>query len=372
MWIGHAVSASPHRLGIGFALAADLNLRCRSSNPLAILPPHCTMTPDIDLTAPPEPGLALVSDVAGVARVLCNLSGVGLMDKLTPQRATSRRIQLTLASGDTITLRVAGAGRPVLMVHGLGGSHHDWDGALESLAQQHTIHSFDLLGHGARASSKRLPTLQQMAHDVAEVIAGLGLERPLLVGHSLGALVVMKYLQDHGATQIAGVCLIDQSPRITNDGQWQLGLFGSLTDGQLKDTLGRLRGDFVETVASEFIARLAPLKQARSREALAGRLARWAVTKLARSCGIEHVLSMLESLVDADFRDVIAKVKVPTMVVLGGASHHYGGLPLEQYYRNTLPDGTVRMYKRASHSPHRQEPVRFAADLTAFAAKRCA
>ena len=259
-----------------------------------------------------------------------------------------------------------GAGRPVLMVHGLGGSHHDWDGAIEGLAQQHRIHRFDLLGHGERASSKRLPTLQQMAHDVAEVIAGLALERPLLVGHSMGALVVMKYLQDHGAAQIAGVCLIDQSPRITNNDQWQLGLFGSLTQGELKETLGRLRGDFVETVASEFIARLAPLKQARSRDALAGRLARWAVAKLARSCGIEHVLSMLESLADADFRDVIAKVKVPTMVVLGGESHHYGGLPLERYYRDTLPDGTVRLYKKASHSPHRQEPGRFAADLAAF------
>lgn len=330
------------------------------------------MALDIDLTAAPEPGLALVSDVAGVARVLCNLSGIGLIDKLTPQRVASRRIELVLASGETITVQVAGAGRPVLMVHGLGGSHHDWDDAIESLAQQHRIHRFDLLGHGARASSKRLPTLQQMAHDVAEVIAGLQLERPLLVGHSMGALVVMKYLQDHGASRVAGVCLIDQSPRITNSDQWQLGLFGSLTHTELKETLGRLRGDFVETVASEFIARLAPLKQARSRDALAGRLARWAVAKLARSCGIEHVLSMLESLADADFRDVIAKVKVPTMVVLGGASHHYGGLPLGQYYRDTLPDGTVRMYQKASHSPHRQEPARFAADLAAFAAKRCA
>ncbi|HEX6720016.1 MAG TPA: alpha/beta hydrolase [Burkholderiaceae bacterium] len=330
------------------------------------------MAPDIDLTDPPEPALALVSDVAGVARVLCNLSGIGLIDKLTPQRAASRRIELTLASGEAIAVQVAGSGRAVLMVHGLGGSHHDWDGAIESLAHHHSIHRFDLLGHGERASSKRLPTLQQMAHDVAEVIAGLKLHRPLLVGHSMGALVVMKYLQDHGAAQIAGVCLIDQSPRITNNDQWQLGLFGSLTHSQLKATLGRLRGDFVETVASEFIARLAPLKQARSREALAGRLARWAVAKLARSCGVEHVLSMLESLLDADFRDVIAKVRVPTMVVLGGASHHYGGLPLERYYRDTLPDGTVRLYKKASHSPHRQEPGRFAADLAAFAAKRCA
>jgi non-heme chloroperoxidase len=329
------------------------------------------MTLDIDLTAP-APGFALVSDVAGVARVLCNLSGIGLMDRLAPQRAASRRIDLTLASGETIAVQAAGSGRPVLMIHGLGGSHHDWDAGLESLVHHHTIHRFDLLGHGARASSKRLPTLQQMAHDVAEVIAGLALERPLLVGHSMGALVVMKYLQDHGAAGVAGVCLIDQSPRITNNDQWQLGLFGSLTQSQLKDALGRLRVDFVETVASEFIAKLAPLKQARSRDALAGRLARWAVAKVARSCGIEHVLSMLESLADADFRDVIAKVKVPTMVVLGGASKHYGGLPLGQYYRDTLPDGTVRMYTKASHSPHRQEPGRFAADLAAFAAKRCA
>jgi pimeloyl-ACP methyl ester carboxylesterase len=81
---------------------------------------------------------------------------------------------------------------------------------------------------------------------------------------------------------------------------------------------------------------------------------------------------MLESLAEADFRDVIAKLTLPTMVVLGGASHHYGGLPLGQYYRDTLPDGTVRMYQKASHSPHRQEPERFAADLASFAARRCA
>lgn len=321
----------------------------------------------------PETGFALVSDMADATRVLRNLTGIGagsLMDKLSPLR--TRRVELTLPSGETIGVQVTGQGRPVLMVHGLGGSHRDWDGTLEPLARRHGVHSFDLLGHGQRASSRRLPTLQQMALDVARVIEGLALERPLLVGHSMGALVVMKYIQDHGADRLAGVCLIDQSPRITSDEQWNLGLFGSLTRAQLKDMLARLRGDFVETVACEFIAKVAPLKQAGSREALAGRLARWAVGKLARSCGVEHVLSMLESLADADFREVIAKVAVPTMVVLGGASHHYGGLPLEQYYRDTLPDGTVRMYKTSAHSPHRQEPGRFAADLAAFAAKRCA
>ena len=95
------------------------------------------------------------------------------------------------------------------------------------------------------------------------------------------------------------------------------------------------------------------------------------VAKLARGSGVERVLSMIESLAEADFRDVMAKLTVPTMVVLGGVSNALRRPAAGQYYRDTLPDGTVRMYKKAAHSPHRQEPGRFAADLAAFAAKRC-
>ena len=326
-------------------------------------------------SAAPKAGFALVTDVGDVARALRNLSGVGvgnLIGRFALPRTSERRIDLRLASGETIAVQVAGEGRPVLMIHGLGGSHREWDDAVESLSHRHTVHRFDLLGHGERAAAERRPSLQQMAHDVAQVIDGLALQRPLLVGHSMGALVVMKYLQDHGESRIAGVCLIDQSPRITTDDEWRLGLFGSLPRGELKDTLGRLRSDFADTVAIEFLAKLTPLKQAGARDSLAGRLARWALAKLASGCGAERLVSMLESLADADFRDVIAKVTVPTMVVLGGASHHYGGLPLGQYYRDTLPDGTVRLYHKAAHSPHRQEPLRFAADLAAFAERRCA
>jgi non-heme chloroperoxidase len=320
-------------------------------------------------------GFSLVSDLAGAARLLRNLSGVGAsgwLDRLASPRAAGTRIELTLASGESIAVRTSGLGRPVLMVHGLGGSHRDWDDAIETLARNHQVHTFDLLGHGQRASAQVKPTLQQMARDVASVIAGLGLDRPVLVGHSMGALVVMKYIQDHGAANLSGVCLIDQSPCITTDDHWKLGLFGSLTRQQLQSALGRLRSDFVGTVMSEGVARLHALRRASQPNGLAGRLMRWALARLQAVVGVNHVLSMLESVVDADFREVVARVSVPTMVVLGGASHHYGGLPLEQYYRETLPDGTVRMYKASAHSPHRQEPGRFAADLSAFAAKRCA
>lgn len=332
-----------------------------------------TNTCEVDAAA--AAGCSLVADAAGLARVLRNLTGLGAngwIGRLATPRRQTLTIDLELADGETIAVRIAGQGRPVVMIHGLGGSQHDWDDALQTLAAQHQIHTFDLLGHGARAQARATPTLQQMAQDVADVIAGLRLQRPVLVGHSMGALVVMKYIQDHGADHLAGVCLIDQSPRVTNDADWKLGLFGSLTRAQVQSTLGRLRGDFVETVAREFVARCKPLARAAHADAMAGKLARWAVAKLAQACGADRLIELLESLADADFRDVVARVSVPTMVVLGGASHHYGGLPLEQYYRDNLPDCTVRNYRSSAHSPHRQEPGRFAADLAAFAARRCA
>lgn len=327
--------------------------------------------------APTElaPGCSLVADVAGVARVLRNLSGLGAhgwMERLAAPHRRAFSLELALGSGETLPVQIVGQGRPVVMVHGLGGSHHDWDDALQTLAAQHQVHTFDLLGHGARAQPRTPPTLAQMAGDLAEVIDGLRLERPVLVGHSMGALVVMQYIQDHGADHLGGVCLIDQSPRITNDGEWHLGLFGSLTRPQVQAALGRLRHDFVETVARELVARCKPLAAAGRPDAMVGRLARWAVAKLAQVCAADQLVALLENLAEADFRDVVARVTVPTMVVLGGVSHHYGGLPLEQYYRDNLPDGTVRLYQASAHSPHRQEARRFAADLAAFTARRCA
>lgn len=147
------------------------------------------------------PGLSLVTDAADMARVVCNLTGLrvhGWIERLSSPRRQAFTVELELPGGEALPVRITGQGRPVLMIHGLGGSHRDWDDALHMLAEQHQVHTFDLLGHGRRAQARKTPTLAQMAHDVAEVIAALRLERPVLVGHSMGALVVMQYIREHG------------------------------------------------------------------------------------------------------------------------------------------------------------------------------
>src|ERR1700712_4430056 len=141
---------------------------------------------------------SFVSDFTGGVRALCNLSGFGrkswLYRLVSPRRA-AQRILLTTVEGERMTVQATGAGRPVLLVHGLGGSHHDWDATIDRLARTHRVHTVDLRGHGARAGVDARPTLESMARDVALVLDTLQLDRPLLVGHSMGALVIMQYLR---------------------------------------------------------------------------------------------------------------------------------------------------------------------------------
>jgi pimeloyl-ACP methyl ester carboxylesterase len=328
-----------------------------------------TLQPAADVM-PVEPELALMSSLSGAFRVLRNLSGFGRkspLDRLLSPRAVARRIDLVGADGETMTVEVSGAGRPVLLVHGLGGSRHDWDATVERLARSHRVYTLDMAGHGARAKAHARPTLESMARDVALVIERLMLDRPLLVGHSMGALVVMQYLRDQGTSRVGAVCFVDQSPRITTDAHWRLGLFGSLTRDQVHGTLVRLGADFVETVAAEALARIN--RSRRIGRGLIGRSVRGLLARFQQAMGTAPLLSILRSLADSDFREVVGGLSLPTLVVLGGASHHYRGLPLAAYYQAALAQGTVATYAGCGHSPHRQDSARFAADLAAFAAQ---
>ena len=318
-----------------------------------------------------QSGFVAIGSIAGALDVLRNLSG-GRRERHAPavlRKFTSNpvAVEFVTAEGEAMTTHVCGSGRPMVLVHGLGGSHHDWDKVVGLLARHYRVYTLDARGHGARVDAGgRSPTLVDMARDLASLIDRLGLVRPVLVGHSMGALTVMQYLQDFGSAQLAGVCFVDQSPRIVTDASWHLGLFGSYTHSQHQAIVSRLKGNFVETIVGELAPRLSP----RVRALCEG--GRWAGRMLRRflaNIRIDRLLGVLECLGECDFRQVINGLSLPVLVVLGGCSNHYAGLPLAEYYEQHLTRGEIRTYPGAAHSPHKQEPVRFANDLLDFAAR---
>ena len=79
-----------------------------------------------------------------------------------------------------------GSGRPMILLHGGLGTGEMFGPILPALSERHQIIAPDLQGHGRTADIDRPIDIRLMADDVAALIDHLGLDRPDIVGYSLG------------------------------------------------------------------------------------------------------------------------------------------------------------------------------------------
>jgi len=113
----------------------------------------------------------------------------------------------TAADGTSIAWSRNGVGDPVILVHGITEAAAAFDPVAERLATGHSVITLDLRGHGESGRSESYD-LAAMASDVAAVMTATGVERPHLVGHSLGGAVVTAA---GSMLDVASVVDIDQS-----------------------------------------------------------------------------------------------------------------------------------------------------------------
>ena len=96
-------------------------------------------------------------------------------------------------NGLTMYVETHGAGRPLILLHGGLGSGEMFGGpVLAALAEHHQVIVPDLQGHGRTADIDRPVDLDLMADDIAALIDHLGLDRPDVVGYSLGGGVAFR------------------------------------------------------------------------------------------------------------------------------------------------------------------------------------
>ncbi len=102
---------------------------------------------------------------------------------------------------------VHGEGRPMILLHGGLGSGEMFGPTLPTLAEKHQVIAPDLQAHGRTADIDRPIDFRLMADDIAALIDHLGLEKPDVVGYSLGGGVAFftasKYPEKVGKLVIA-------------------------------------------------------------------------------------------------------------------------------------------------------------------------
>ena len=103
----------------------------------------------------------------------------------------------------------SGQGRPIIMLHGLGGNLRNFTYALtERLDDDFRVIAIDRAGSGwSRRSKPVIATLQEQARILSEFIEQERIEKPLIVGHSLGGAIALAIALEH-KKQISGLALI--------------------------------------------------------------------------------------------------------------------------------------------------------------------
>jgi pimeloyl-ACP methyl ester carboxylesterase len=104
-------------------------------------------------------------------------------DWTTAARGTGAHAEL---NGLNLYYEIHGSGRPMILLHGGLGSGEMFGPILPVLAANHQVIAPDLQGHGRTADIDRPNDVRLMADDVAALIDHLGLEKPDVVGYSLG------------------------------------------------------------------------------------------------------------------------------------------------------------------------------------------
>ena len=89
-------------------------------------------------------------------------------------------------NGINLYYETHGSGRPLILLHGGLGSGEMFGPIIPALAANHQVIAVDLQGHGRTADIDRPIDIKLMADDIAALIDHLGLDKPDLVGYSLG------------------------------------------------------------------------------------------------------------------------------------------------------------------------------------------
>ena len=125
------------------------------------------------------------------------------------EHAVPPRGRFVAVEGCDIHYVERGEGRPILFIHGLGGTlHHMRRPLMEEFGDGYRLIALDRPGSGYSTRPSRFDgRLSEQARLVAGFIDALGLERPLLVGHSLGGAVALATTLLY-PERIAGLALI--------------------------------------------------------------------------------------------------------------------------------------------------------------------
>lgn len=280
---------------------------------------------------------------------------------MTGPGETDQVAQLVLSDGLHMAYADQGVGRPLLLVHGWGANQSFFDVQRRALEQDFRVITMDLRGHGASAAPDGRPSVEALARDLVAFADELDLCDTLAVGWSMGAMVLWRALLEGLDARLAGMVVVDMTPRIVNDAGWTLGIRGGYDAAASRAAQQAMVADW-----PAFAAALARAVVAEGLDDERRPLIDWVAGEVAHNdpAALAHLWG---SLTSQDFRAELERFDLPTLIVNGALSQLYAA-ETSRFLEDRLPDASRITFERSGHAPHLEEPDRFNRVITDFAA----
>ncbi|GFM67058.1 alpha/beta hydrolase [Pseudomonas lijiangensis] len=274
----------------------------------------------------------------------------------TSALAQAQTKSYTVTAPDGVTLAVQEAGNPdgpaIVFIHGLLGSHLNWDAQVNSpLLQRYRMITYDLRGHGLSgkpSDAQAYADGNRWADDLAAVIKASHAEKPVLAGWSLGGVVISNYLARYGDSRIAGALYVNgvielKPEQIVAHPE----VYRDLNSTDLKTHLDTVR---------TFLAlcfHTPPDTQTFERLFANAAMASWDMQKAVQSMTVEAARGL-------------GNAKVPVLLLYGSRDALVQARPSIARATQLNPNVQSKLYEHSGHAPFVEEAERFNRDLAAF------
>lgn len=213
---------------------------------------------------------------------------------------------------DLETYDSGGDGRPVVLIHGWPLSGHAWRPQKSVLEDAgYRVIAYDRRGFGDSDKPADGYDYDTMSGDLKAIVDELGLKAPVLVGFSMGGGEVARYAGRFGTDGLGGLVFASAVPPfLLNTSDNPEGGMEEADVKGMKDGLSTDREGFFNEFSKNFYTAGDELKVDQ------GVVDNWRA--LAASCSTDAALACIDAFSRSDFRDDLAKIDVPTLIIHGG------------------------------------------------------